>query len=59
MADADCPDYYNNAIYEKDKLIDMIEFFKSLDYEYHCLGHALPETKEFAINRLEEELKGI
>lgn len=59
VADADCPDYYNNAIYEKDKLIDMIEFFKSLDYEYHCLGHALPETKEFAINRLEEELKGI
>lgn len=56
VADADCPDYYANAIYYQDKLIDMISFFESLDYKYHCLGHALPESKDFALNRLRQEI---
>lgn len=56
VSDADCPDYYHGEVYVKDKLIDMINFFKSLDYEYHCLGHALPESKQFALDRLNDEL---
>ena len=57
VADADCPDYYHGSVYFQDKLIDMIKFFESLDYQYHCLGHLEPETKEFALNRLRSEIK--
>lgn len=57
VSDADCPDYYNGDIYYQDKLKDMIAFFESLNYKHHCLGHALVETKQFAINRLKQEIK--
>ncbi|MBQ0035384.1 MAG: MBL fold metallo-hydrolase [Firmicutes bacterium] len=57
VSDGDCPDYYISQEYlDKKKLTDMINFFKSLDYEYHCLGHAFPETKSYALERLNNEL---
>ena len=57
VEDGDCPDYYVSEDYtDKEKLQKMIEFFDSIDYDYHYLGHAEVETKQFAINRLKEEL---
>ena len=53
----DCEDFYNGAVYDQETLKKMIEFFESLDYKYHYLGHADVETKEFALNRLKAELK--
>ena len=52
LQDADCEDFYHGSVYNQEKLKDMIAFFESLDYEYHCLGHAMPETKEEALKRL-------
>lgn len=57
VQDADCEDFYNGAVYDQETLKKMIEFFKSLDYKYHYLGHADVESKEFALNRLKAELK--
>lgn len=58
VEDADCPDYYVCDDYNDiGKLEDMIAFFESIDYDYHYLGHAQVETKQFAINRLKEELQ--
>ena len=54
VQDADCEDFYHGSVYDQEKLDDMIAFFESLDYEYHCLGHAMPETKNEALNRLYE-----
>lgn len=54
VEDADCEDFYHNNIYRKKLLTDMTEYFKSLDYVYHCLGHADAESKEFALQRLSE-----
>ncbi|MBR4461701.1 MAG: MBL fold metallo-hydrolase [Erysipelotrichaceae bacterium] len=57
VEDADCEDFYHGSVYDQDTLRDMISFFESLSYEYHYLGHAERETKEFALHRLKEELK--
>lgn len=57
VEDADCPDYYIDDDYcDLKKLEDMIKFFESIDYKYHYLGHAKVETKEFALNRLKQDL---
>ena len=52
LQDADCEDFYHGTVYDQDRLKDMIAFFESLDYDYHCLGHAMPETKKEALERL-------
>ena len=52
LQDADCEDFYHGTVYDQDRLKDMIAFFESMDYDYHCLGHALPETKKEALKRL-------
>ncbi|MBQ5805221.1 MAG: hypothetical protein IIW22_05550, partial [Erysipelotrichaceae bacterium] len=52
LQDADCEDFYHGSVYDLDRLKDMIAFFESLDYDYHCLGHAMPETKKEALERL-------
>lgn len=52
VEDADCEDFYNNNIYDKRKLSEMIAFFESVDYDYHYLGHANREDKSFALSRL-------
>lgn len=57
VEDADCEDFNHGAVYDQDTLREMIAFFESLDYEYHYLGHADRESKEFALNRLKEELR--
>ena len=57
VEDADCEDFYNGAVYDQKILKEMIAFFESLDYDFHYLGHADVETKEFAINRLKGEIK--
>lgn len=54
VEDADCEDFYNDSIYDQKKLCDMIEFFESLDYEDHYLGHAEKESKAQALERLRE-----
>ena len=57
VEDADCPDYYIDDDYcDLNKLEDMIKFFESIDYKYYYLGHAKVETKEFALNRLKQDL---
>lgn len=57
VEDADCPDYYIDDNYcDVDSLEEMIHFFESIDYDYHYLGHADVETKQFALNRLKSEL---
>lgn len=57
VEDADCPNYYISDEYnDLDKLKKMIDFFESIDYDYHYLGHAEVETKQYAINRLKAEL---
>lgn len=56
VQDADCEDFYHGEIYDQNTLRKMIAFFESLDYEYHYLGHAERETKEFALDRLKGEL---
>ncbi len=52
LQDADCEDFYHGAVYDQERLKDMTAFFESLDYDYHCLGHAMPETKQEALDRL-------
>ena len=59
VEDADCEDFYDNDYYDPDKLKEMMDFFESLDYEYHYLGHAERETKEFALDRLKNVLNDI
>ncbi len=56
VADADCEDFYNGAVYDKKKLEDMIAFFDGIDYRWHYLGHAFRESKQEAIDRLKNEL---
>lgn len=57
VEDADGCDFFNGGIYHQDLLAGMIEFFESLDYDYHYLGHANYQTKEQALNRLKSLLK--
>lgn len=57
LEDADNFDFYHGEVYFQDKLKDMIEFFESLDYKHHYLGHAERETKEFALERLKSNLE--
>ena len=52
VEDADNMDFYHGNVYYKDRLDDMIEFFESLDYDIHLLGHAHPESKKMALDRL-------
>lgn len=52
LQDADCEDFYHGTVYDQERLKDMIAFFESLDYEHHCLGHAMPESKKEALDRL-------
>lgn len=59
VEDADCEDFYDNDYYDPDKLKEMMDFFESMDYEYHYLGHAERETKEFALDRLKNVLNDI
>ena len=54
VGDGDCEDFYHNNIYDQDKLKEMINFFESVDYDDHYLGHAQKETKQFALSRLRE-----
>lgn len=54
VEDADCEDFYNGEIYDQDKLSDMIDFFESLEYEDHYLGHAEKESKRQALERLRQ-----
>ena len=58
IADADCEDYYdNNSQYDKAKLVDMIAFLESMDYERHIFSHIFEWTKEEALTHLRDELK--
>ena len=57
VEDADCEDFNHGEVYDQETLRQMISFFESIDYDYHYLGHAERESKEFAINRLKGELK--
>ena len=59
VEDADNCDFYDNDYYDPVKLKQMIEFFESLDYEYHYLGHANRETKKQAIDRLKKVLENL
>ena len=52
VQDSDCEDFYNDDYYDPKILKDMIRFFESLDYDRHLLGHAKPETKKEALERL-------
>ena len=54
LQDADCEDFYHGAVYDQERLKDMIAFFESLDYDQHCLGHVMPESKKEALERLYE-----
>ncbi len=56
VQDSDCEDFYNEDYYDPVILKDMIRFFESLDYDRHLLGHAEPEDKQTAIERLKAEL---
>lgn len=57
VGDADGEDFYHGAIYDKDKLIDMINFYKTLDYERHFFCHYEERSKKFAISELEKILE--
>ena len=57
VQDSDWINPYISYEYDQTKLKDMIEFFESLDYKYHYLGHVNMETKEFALDRLKKEVK--
>ena len=57
MQDADWINPYISYEYDMDKLKDMVEFFESLNYKYHYLGHVPKEKKDFAIRRLKKEIK--
>ena len=59
VEDADNCDFYDNDYYDPVKLQDMINFFESVDYDYHYLGHAERETKQYAIDRLNKVLEEI
>lgn len=53
VGDADCEDHYDNGgRYDNEKLTDLIQFFKSLDYEYHLMGHDFPDSKTGALEYL-------
>ena len=57
IQDSDWIDCYKSDDYDdKNRLLEMIKFFESIDYDYHYLGHVERETKEEAINRLKMEL---
>ena len=52
VEDGDCEDFYCGNIYRKEELENLLAFFEGLAYKWHCLGHAFPETKEEALERL-------
>lgn len=56
VQDADWINPYVSDEYDQRKLRNMLDFFESLDYEYHYLGHADFETKQFALDRLKKEI---
>lgn len=57
LEDADCEDFYHGNIYDQGRLKDMLAFLESLDYQWHCVGHAFEESREEAFVRLKGELK--
>ena len=59
VQDADCEDFYHGAVYDRDRLRDMIAFFEALDYEDHYLGHAEKESKAEALRRLKDIESGL
>lgn len=57
VGDGDGGDFYNNdQKYDKQKLIDLISFYKAIDYNIHCFSHSLHTTKEEALKDLGEIL---
>ncbi|MDO4501114.1 MAG: hypothetical protein Q4B60_07580 [Erysipelotrichaceae bacterium] len=52
VQDADNVDFYHGEVYFQDKLKEMINFFESIDYKYHYLGHDERCTKEEALDYL-------
>lgn len=56
VQDADWINPYISNEYDQEKLKDMINFFDSLDYKYHYLGHVDYQTKEAALNELRKNL---
>jgi hypothetical protein len=56
VQDADWINPYISYEYDQEKLKDMINFFDSLDYKYHYLGHVDYQTKEFALDELRKNL---
>lgn len=56
VQDSDWINPYVSDEYDQGKLIKMINFFDSLDYQYHFLGHVDVESKEDAIARLKKEI---
>ncbi|MGN0387683.1 MAG: MBL fold metallo-hydrolase [Suilimivivens sp.] len=56
--DADCEDHYENGgRYDADRLLDLIEFLKEIDYQRHLISHDFEESKEEALTYLSEELE--
>lgn len=54
IGDADCEDYYdNNSMYDGKKLDEMIDFFQSVDYQIHLIGHADMMSKDEEMRFLE------
>ena len=60
VGDADCKDYYDfGGMYEKHRLVEMLAFFDSLEYQHHLIGHDAPLTKAEALEELREDLKDL
>lgn len=59
VADADCEDFYHGAIYDRNRLRRFIQLIQSLDFETYIVGHAGPETKKEALDRLYQTLSGL
>ena len=58
ISDADCEDYYfNNGLYNKEKLENLIEVLKKIDFKTYIRGHDVTHTRSEALDSLEKELR--
>lgn len=59
VGDGDSPDFYNGEVYDKEKLIKQMAYYKSLDYTNHFFCHFDVKTKTEILEYLDNELNNI
>ena len=54
VGDADCEDFYEGGIVDKERLKNYISFIEKLDFEHYLIGHDEPETKTGVLEYLKK-----